>query len=165
MKIDFITDSHDDELVVFLLGMTVRKPWRLDQLGFATYAMARMQAELIKNRNADASIGYLGGYNAMALHGPTVVQYWRSFDDLEHYARADDRRHRPAWLKMYRLAHDAKSVGMGLWHETYSVPAGAHETIYGNMRPIGLAKAVGAQPMERRGRTSRERLNAHAAAT
>ncbi|MDF0529667.1 DUF4188 domain-containing protein [Tsukamurella sp. 8F] len=162
MKFEFVTDAHTDDLVVFVLGMKVHRPWRVDQLGFATIAMFRMQAELERNLRDDASLGYLGGFNALAKQGPIVVQYWRSFEELERYARSDDHRHRPAWLKMYQLTHSARGVGYGLWHETYRVPAGEHEAIYGNMAGEGLGRAVGTVALSRRGRTSRERMNAQA---
>lgn len=163
MKIEHVTDSWDGDLVVFLLGMQVRKPWRVDQWGFVSAAMLRMQTELEKNKaRAEAgdveSLGYLGGFNCLGAGGPFVVQYWRSVDDLEAYAHSDDHAHRGAWLRLYRLASRQRSSGIGLWHETYAVPAGSHETIYGQMSAIGLGKAAGSMPLVRRGRTARERL-------
>ena len=34
-----------------------------------------------------------------------------------------------------------KSSRTGIWHETYLVPAGHYEAVYGNMPPHGLGKA------------------------
>ncbi|CAM5694173.1 hypothetical protein SANTM175S_00904 [Streptomyces antimycoticus] len=31
---------------------------------------------------------------------------------------------------------------VGFWHETYAVPAGAHEAVYVNMPAFGLGKAT-----------------------
>ncbi len=34
------------------------------------------------------------------------------------------------------------SGGVGIWHETYLVPAGAHDSVYNNMPPSGLGAAT-----------------------
>ncbi len=36
---------------------------------------------------------------------------------------------------------------MGIWHETYVVPEGSYESIYGDMPPYGLGKAHGVVPL------------------
>jgi hypothetical protein len=43
-------------------------------------------------------------------------------------------------------------------HETYVVPAGNTETIYGNMPLTGLGKVAGVVPVNQRGDTAAERL-------
>lgn len=164
MKITMSTHAHEGELVVFLIGMTVGKPWRVDQWVRVGGAMTRMQRELYRNKaQADAGteewLGFFGGYNCVGSRGPVSVQYWRSTDDLYGYANNSDREHRPAWLDYYARAHRAKrSGGIGIWHETYAVPAGGHESAYGDLTDWGLAGATGAVPLTRRGRTARERL-------
>lgn len=158
MKHELITDTHDDDLVVFLIGMRPHRTWRLDQTIFVSNAMRRMLAELFRDREAGADLGFLGGFVAFAPSGPMVVQYWRSFEDLDRYANSAELEHRPAWLKVYRMMHDAGAARVGFWHETYKVPAGAHESIYVSMPPVGLAAAVGAQPVGRRGVSARERI-------
>ena len=161
MKHDLITDTHDGELVVFLLGMKPRRAWRLDQALFVGRSMRRMQIEIERDRAAGGALGYLGGFNAVGPSGPLVVQYWRSFEELETYSHSTDFAHRPAWLKFYEMTHAAGESRVGIWHETFRVPAGAHESIYADLSaPVGLAAAVGAQPLTRRGRTSRERIGA-----
>lgn len=70
--------------------------------------------------------------------GPTIVQYWRSFDHLEAFARADDP-HVDAWRNYWRRV--GRSSRTGIWHETYLVRAGEYEAVYGNMPPHGLGKA------------------------
>jgi len=68
------------------------------------------------------------------------VQYWRSLEQLQAYARSSDREHLPAWAAFNR------AVGMkgdvGIWHETYPVRPGDYETVYVNMPVFGLAKAT-----------------------
>jgi hypothetical protein len=42
------------------------------------------------------------------------------------------------------------SGDVGIWHETYLVPAGRYEAIYGNMPRMGLATAAGRIAVVRR---------------
>lgn len=166
VKITMSTHAHDGDLVVFLIGMTVGKPWRVDQWGRVALAMRSMQIELWRNKarweaGEEEWLGFMGGYNCVGSRGPVSVQYWRSTDELYAYANAEQREHRPAWLDLYRRAATRQGDdGIGIWHETYAVPAGGVESAYGNVTDWGLAKATGAIPMIRRGRTARERLGA-----
>jgi hypothetical protein len=68
------------------------------------------------------------------------VQYWRSFDHLERYARDPDALHWPAWVEFNRRIKDARA-DVGIWHETYKVRAGEHESVYSGMPAFGLGKA------------------------
>lgn len=163
MKVVNVTDAHDDDVVVFLLGMQMRHPWRVDQWGRIVVAMTRMITELETAKAKVAKgvgedLGYLGGYTTIGARGPQVTQYWRTVEDLHRYAQGDTFKHRAAWMSYYRRNHQAKSSSVGIWHETFVVPAGAHETIYSNMKAIGLGKATGELPAERRGRSAAERL-------
>lgn len=161
MNHDLQTDTHDGDLVVFLLGLRPHRTWRLGQTVFVARSLRRMQAEIDRDRANGGALGYLGGFPAFAPAGPLLVQYWRSYEDLERYSHSTDLSHRPAWLKFYKMTHAEGRSTIGIWHETYSVPAGAHESIYADLTaPIGLGAAVGAQPLARRGRTSRERIGA-----
>lgn len=64
---------------------------------------------------------------------------------------------RVAWALINRFERGSRQH-VGLWHETYIVPAGSYESIYGDMPPYGLAAATGVLPVEQRGVTARERL-------
>jgi hypothetical protein len=130
-----VTAAVDGEFVVLLIGMrvnrlrNVRRTWRL----FG--AMSRMIREL----TADPATGYLGGESWFG--NPTImVQYWRSFDHLERYARDRDHEHRPAWAEYNRILRSGAEVGV--WHEAYRVRPGDFETVYNNMPPFGLARAA-----------------------
>jgi hypothetical protein len=91
---------------------------------------------------------------------PTIVQYWRSFDHLEAFARDQDDPHTAAWRGYWkRVGTDTRS---GIWHETYLVRAGDYEAIYANMPPFGLGKAGELEPL---GKDSRARLRLRARAT
>ena len=121
----------DGDFVVFLIGMRINKPWKLHKWIPTLLAMPRMLKEL--ERNPDS--GFLGHIFAPFL----IVQYWRSFEHLEAYARSHDHAHWPAWVAFNRRM--AASRGdVGIWHETYQVRAGQYEAIYSGMPPIGLGR-------------------------
>ncbi len=141
------THDHDGDLAVFLIGLRIAKPWRPDLWVPTFRAMPPMLAELHEakaaaERGEGEDLGFLGHRTLIGAGGPTVLQYWRSTEHIYAYAHDDGRRHRPAWLDFYRrLAGDAGAVG--IWHETYAVPAGGAETLYVDMPPTGLGAAVG----------------------
>ncbi len=157
-----VTHAHDDGLVVFHIGMTIRKPHRPD-LWFPVFtAMPRMLAELHRNKAEAArgqadDLGFLGATTLVGARGPWVVQYWRSVEQLYAYAQLQDRQHLPAWRDFNRAARRHPGA-VGVWHETYVVPAGGIETIYADGARIGLGAATGTVPLSRRGVAARERL-------
>ncbi len=137
---DRMTVENDRELVVFLIGMRVNRWWKPHKWVPVSMAMARMLEELYANPD-------LGLLHHEQWFGRTaiLVQYWRDMESLMAYARAKDAEHLPAWRDFN------KRVGMngdvGIWHETYRIPAGAYEVIYGNMPTFGLAQALGSVPV------------------
>ena len=151
------THAHDGDLAVFLIGARLNKPLRVDIWFPVVTAMSRMLTELETDKANDGSLGFLGARSLVGGRGPTVVQYWRSLEDIYAYANAPDLAHRPAWREFYQRARGAGGA-VGIWHETYSVPAGHHESLYVDMPETGLSKAFGSVPMTRRGRTARDRL-------
>ena len=79
------------------------------------------------------------GLLAYEMDIPTIVQYWRSFEQLEAFAKDQDDPHLDAWRNYWRRV--GRSDRTGIWHETYLVKAGNYDAIYGNMPPRGLGKA------------------------
>jgi len=122
----------DGDFVVFLIGMRVNKPLQVRKWFPVFTAMPRMINELKK----DPDSGFLHAYNAIGTQGPFLVQYWRSFEHLERFARDPGSAHLPAWKRFNQAIGGAGEVG--IWHETYRVRAGEYESIYGNMPRIGL---------------------------
>lgn len=150
------THNHTGGVAVFLIGARINKLWRPDGWGPVFAAMMPMLQELA----ADPDSGFLDARLTcdVDLRGLTAIQWWRSIDDIYGYANDEDRKHRPAWLDFYRRAKRAPGT-VTVWHETYAVPAGGHESLYVDApRPFGLARATGAVPATHRGRTARERL-------
>jgi hypothetical protein len=113
--------------------------YRVDGLrewAFVVRAMPRM----IKELEANPESGFLGATQGLWTTGPSLVQYWRSFEALERYARDPGAEHLPAWREFNQRVRASGDVG--IWHETYCVRAGEYEAIYGNMPRVSLA-AVG----------------------
>nr|NWJ69096.1 DUF4188 domain-containing protein [Pseudonocardia pini] len=94
--------------------------------------------------------------------GPFLVQYWRDRESLYAYASDTAATHRPAWAAFNRRARRCPGA-VGIWHETFV--AGEFETIYGDMPPSGLAKALGVREIDAATDGGRRRLDAsrHAA--
>jgi len=135
--------------VVFLIGARINKPLKVWKWLPVATAMPRMLAELARQ----PELGLLHARNLFSFPDAIVIQYWRSFEHLEAYAKSRDLAHLPAWQAFN------KAVGLngdvGIWHETYVVQPGQYETIYNNMPPFGLGMAgklvdaVGARQMAR----------------
>lgn len=156
------THAFEDDVVVFNIGMTIRKPHRPDLWGPVFVAMPRMLAELTRNREAarrgDATdLGFLGAYNLIGAKGPWAVQYWRTPEQLYAYAAATDAAHLPAWRKFNQAARKHPDA-VGVWHETFAVPADRIECIYVGGARIGLGGLTGTVEVGRRGQRARERL-------
>ena len=146
------TAALDDDVVVFIIGMRINRLRRPRSWLPAFQAMPRMLRELA----ADPSLGLLRVQTFWAGRVLMGVQYWRSFDDLQAFARSTEHEHLPAWREFNRLVRDNGDVG--IFHETYRVGPGTAETFYGNMPPFGLAAAVGVVPVADRGHSAARRM-------
>ena len=145
----------DGEFVVFLIGMRINKPWKIHKWLPVVLAMPRMVRELEANPDS----GFLG-HNGIT--GRVMVQYWRSFEDLEAYARAKDKSHWPAWVDFNKRI-GASRGDVGIWHETYRIKPGQYEAIYSGMPPFGLGRVGKLEPATGRRRDARDRLTARSA--
>jgi hypothetical protein len=146
------TAKMDEPFVVFLIGMRINRPLAVGKWLPTARAMMPMLRELYRHPEK----GFLGGEFFFYGRGPALVQYWRSFEDLEGFARNPDDPHMPAWQRFNREARSSGAVG--IWHETYLVEPGAYETIYANMPEFGLAKATERVPAIGGRETARRRL-------
>jgi len=127
------------EIVVFLIGTRINKPWKINKWLPVVLAMGRMQRELAQ----ELPLGCLGSHNWFG-RTTLLLQYWRSFEALEAYAVEKAREHLPAW-KAFNLAVGSNG-DVGIWHETYRVRPGDYESVYNNMPLFGLAAATRAVP-------------------
>ncbi len=127
-----MTVKMEGGFVVFLIGMRINRLWKIHKWWPVVAAMPKMLKEL-KSKPASET-GFLGAEFSLG----TIVQYWRSFEQLEAYAKDRNSLHYPAWKEFNTKI---KSNGdVGIWHETYKVHAGDYECIYNNMPPKGLGK-------------------------
>ena len=143
----------DDGLVVFLIGMRVNRLRAVRTWLPVASAMPRMLAELAR----DPALGLLGVTSCVQGRGALGVQYWRDLDSLLAYAHSADHEHRPAWREFNRLVRDSDGT-VGIWHETFVVPAGAHESVYVDMPAQGLPAALGARRVDASRNRTRDRL-------
>jgi Domain of unknown function (DUF4188) len=97
------------------------------------------------------------GLLAYEMGLPTIVQYWRTFEQLEAFAKDKDDPHLEVWREYWRRV--GRSDRTGIWHETFLVKAGQYEAVYGNMPPHGLGKAGRLVPASESS-SARERLKA-----
>lgn len=125
-----MTVDRPEGVVVFLIGMRVNRWWKIHKWLPVMLAMPRMLREL----RANPSSGYLGG----SLLPGMSVQYWSSIESLLAYAADRKGEHFPAWGAFYKKIGTSGDVG--IWHETYMVPAGGFEAVYVNMPPTGLGR-------------------------
>jgi hypothetical protein len=130
-----------DEVVVFIIGMRINKPWKPKLWWPVFVAMPKMLGYLAKHPEK----GLLGFQQSFIP--PFLVQYWRSFEDLEAFARNRDDPHLEPWRQFNRNV--GASGDVGIWHETYRVQTASIETIYGNMPPYGLGAVAGTVPVGR----------------
>lgn len=146
-----MTAKMEGDFVVFLIGMRINKLWKFWSWMPVFAAMPRMIIELSKNKQH----GFLSCETWFA-RTIVLVQYWNSLEDLQAYAHNKDANHVPAWAAFNRKIGTSGDVG--IWHETYIVPAGNHESVYVNMPKFGLAKAGEHIEAKGRLRTAKGRL-------
>jgi hypothetical protein len=134
------TAEIEGDFVVFLIGARINRPLRL---------LASLR-DLGGRRGMKPMLDYLTQHPDKGLLGyemgfPTIVQYWRSFEHLEAFAKDRDDPHLEVWRNYWRRV--GKDNRTGIWHETFLVRAGEYEAVYGNMPPKGLGKAATLIPL------------------
>jgi len=147
-----MTAEVDDDFVVFLIGMRINKLWKIHKWFPVVMAMPKMISELYKNPD-------LGFISHEQWFGRTtiMVQYWKSFEQLEDYAKSRTSNHLPAWLAFNKIIGSNGDVG--IWHETYLSKKGSFESVYNNMPKFGLAKAMNCVPATGNKKSANDRLN------
>ncbi|MFC6067087.1 DUF4188 domain-containing protein [Streptomyces ochraceiscleroticus] len=148
------TAAATGDLVVFIVGMRINRLRALRDWVPVSRATGPVIRELLAARDS----GLLGSRTRL---GPPrvieVIQYWESQEKLLAYASDAQWQHRPAWAAFNRRVRESRGA-VGIFHENYTVRAGAYETIYVDMPPYGLAAATGIRPVGYRGDTAAARL-------
>lgn len=142
----------EGDFVVFLIGARLNKWWQLRDMVWFAKTMPKMLKELSALPSEET--GFLGFQMLSMLIN---VQYWRSFDHLEAYARSKDHEHFPEWIEFNRRFKNRRG-DVGIWHETYLVKAGAYEAVYSGMPTFGLGRAGDLVPATGNREDARKRL-------
>ncbi len=149
------TAASNEPFVVFLIGMRINNFWRFDKWMPVAGAMTPMLQTLFTHPEK----GFLHAEFFWNLRGPVTIQYWRSFEDLENFARNPSEPHLGPWKK-FNQAVGSNGI-VGIWHETYLVEPNKFETVYGNMPKFGLAAALDHVEATGRRETARLRLKSN----
>ena len=128
------TAEIDGDFVVFIIGARLNSKLEAFK-AFTDLGGRRGMNHMLKYLTQDPEKGLLGYETA----GLTIIQYWRSFEHLEAFAKDTNDPHLEVWRNYLRRI--GKTARTGIWHETYLVRAGDYEAIYVNMPPHGLGKA------------------------
>ena len=129
-----MTARIEGDFVVFIIGMRINKIWKVHKWLPVATAMPKMLKELMSK----PELGLLGFQNFGGIP-PVMIQYWRSFEHLEAYAKNKNAEHLPAWREFNKKISENGDVG--IWHETYLVRDGNYENVYANMPVYGMGKA------------------------
>jgi hypothetical protein len=144
------TAKIEGDFVVFIIG--ARPDWRRPIRSLKDLGGRNGMPQMLKYLSEHPEKGFLGYQNLGIFSN---VQYWRSFEHLEAFARDDSDPHLQAWRNYWkRVGTDPRS---GIWHETFLVRGGEYEAVYGNMPAFGLAKATEHVPISEDS-TARRRL-------
>lgn len=136
------------EVVVFIIGLRVNR-FRSFRKWWPTFkAMPSMLKELYNHRN----LGFLSHEMTIGWRSVTLIQYWRSTEELINYAHGE--LHLEAWTEFNRKARASEVVG--IFHETYEVSN--YETIYVNLPTRGLGKALGDTDIAHARESAKKRL-------
>ena len=145
------TAQMEGTVVVFIIGVRINRLLSVHKWLPVVQAMGPMLQELYKNPD----LGFLHSTYHFNLRGVTLVQYWRSVEQLEHYAR-HGQQHLTAWRDFHRKVGSNPTVGV--FHETYVVPERGYESVYNNMPVYGLAQAGEHVPVSGSTDTARQRM-------
>jgi hypothetical protein len=148
------TAQVDEPIVVFLIGARINKLLRFRRWWWVAMAMPRMMRKL----SEVPELGLLHAESFSRGRTTLMVQYWRSFADLERFARDKELPHLEPWRRLNKQMRESDEIGF--WHETYTIQPGQVEAIYGNMPMFGLAKATKHVEVATVGETARQRLDA-----
>jgi hypothetical protein len=146
------TTENTEDLVVFIIGMRVNKWFAIHKWLPVFNAMPGMIKELYTNKD---ELGFLSMESYFGLRTSTMIQYWRSMEELLAYAK--NEKHLSAWENFNKKVGNNDAVG--IYHETYQIRKGSYESIYGNMPHYGLGKALKHIPITAERNSAKKRLN------
>ena len=139
------------DITVFVIGMRANKWWQLGRVQRVARQMPKMLRHLAEHPEA----GMLGCESWLG-RTTILLSYWESPEHLQRFAADRDAPHLQPSRDFMRTLLGSGSVGV--WHETYQVPAGEMEAVYADMPLFGLAAATAHEPVGAGRNTARQRL-------
>lgn len=139
----------NEEVVVFVIGLRVNRLRSIRKWWPVFNAMPAMLKELYTQKE----LGFLSHDLTIGWRSVTLIQYWRSTDELIDYAHGNT--HLEAWKAFNQKARATDVVG--IFHETYAVSN--YETMYVNLPDRGLGKALGTVDVGKGRNSAKERLD------
>ncbi|PRO66542.1 DUF4188 domain-containing protein [Alkalicoccus urumqiensis] len=143
------TAADGQPVTLFIIGMRINK---LRQFR-AWFPVFKAMPDMLRELYTKKEYGFLSHEMMIGWRSITLIQYWRSTEELLDYAHHG--KHLKAWQEYYRTS--AASGAVGIFHETYEVTR--RESIYNNMPALGLGKAVGHAPVKTGRERAQERLD------
>jgi len=134
------TAQTDEAFVVFMIGMRVNNFFAFRKWIPTAIAMGPMLRTLFQHPEK----GMLGAQTFFYWPGIALVEYWRSFDELEKFARDKDDPHLGAWRRFNK--HIGSDGSVGIFHETFHGSLSGKDAFppaHGSVRfPLMEGKAV-----------------------
>lgn len=122
----------------------------LNEDGKHLYAKSGIDQEMVEALERAHDDGLLLNRPLMSPEGPVLMQYWRSYEALDRWAR---KQPHPRW---WRWLMEHTGQGVGFYHEIYQVNAA--EAIYERgTHPVGPALFTSVQRVKGGEGRSRER--------
>jgi len=151
------TAEIEGDFCVFHIGIILNGLIPSKELGEISKSFVAMHKEL---EAEPEKFGFFGSttyssqnrYVDLAL----TVQYWRSQDHLNAYARDHMGKHFPSMIWSSKVVKVSDHIGF--WHESFKVHAGEYEAIYVNCPQILMGKAGTLVKAEGKRNTARGRL-------
>ena len=133
-----LTAEIEGDFVVLLIGARFNSKLQLGAAPRSGWA-ARDEAHL------DYLVAHPEkGLLAYEMGLPTIVEYWRSFEQLEEFARNEDDPHLDVWRQYWlRVGRPSRT---GIWHETFLVKEGQYEPSTETCPRTGWARPGGSCP-------------------
>lgn len=147
----FTADPARDSVTVFLIGMRANRWWRIRAVAKVASAMPPM----LRHLASDPGSGMLG-FEQWLGRTTVLLSYWESPEHLRKFAADREAPHLEPWRRF--MKEMAGRGDVGVWHETYQVPAGGIEAVYSGMPLFGLAKATSHVPIGPGTNTAKQRM-------
>ncbi len=148
----YTADPDRNSVTVFLIGMRANRWWKIGTVARAAAAMPPM----LRHLAADPASGMLS-FERWLGRTTILVSYWESPEHLRKFAADRESPHLAPWRRFMKEV--AGTGDVGVWHETYQVPAGGIEVVYNGMPRFGLAKATKHVPVGPGTNTAKQRMS------